>query len=673
MSDAMRKRFALLVLALLAPALLLAAPALADAAKVRTALVPDRLSVAPGGTLTVALEQDIAPGWHTYWENPGDAGLATEIRWQLPPGWRAGPIAWPAPEREAVGPLMDYGYRGKVWLLVDLTAPADAKPDGKAEIVALARWLACREVCVPEEADLPLTLFVDRNAPPPNAVDAEAFAAARARLPVPSPWPVVYDSAGGLKLFVAAPALARTVKTADFFPLQTDAIANAAPQRLSAVAGGLVLSLAKGRNFARGKPLTGVLVLRGAGGSPQALAVSAHPGPVPAASGGLGLGAALLFAFLGGLILNVMPCVLPVLAMKALALARGASARGEALVYSFGAVVGFVGFGLLIAALRAAGVAAGWGFQLQEPRVVAFLAILLLAVGLNFSGVFEIAPIGAGETLARKGGRIGAFFTGLLAVAVASPCTAPFMASATGFALTQDPATILVVFAALGLGFALPFLAIGLVPALCRLLPKPGPWMNLFKKILALPMYGAAVWLLWVLLRQVGWNGMLPGIAAAALAASALAVWGAGVGRRRKIVAVCGLVLAALLVWPLRPLPEKAALPPGAQAYSAARLSALRAEHRPVFVDASAAWCITCQLNEEAALSRPQVRAAFRRKGIVFLVADWTGRDPAIGKLLQAHGRAGVPLYLYYAPGAETPEVLPQILTEDAVLQAVGR
>jgi thiol:disulfide interchange protein len=664
--------------------LLLAAPALASP-KVAVRLIPDRISVVPGGRLTVAVEQAIAPGWHTYWANPGDAGVATSVTWHLPPGWKAGAVQWPYPMREPTGPLMDYGYEGKVWLLVDLVAPKDAVAGGKAEIAADVRWLVCREVCIPEDAKLALTVFVEQGAPPPDAIAADAFAAARAKIPAASPWPMrTVRTDGEARLAVLAGALSGKAKPAkaEFFPSRPDVIQDGAPQKLEAFSGGVMLRLAPAKKF--DGTLDGVLVLTGADASVQALSVHAPPGAPPVGEGKLGLLPALLFAFIGGLILNIMPCVLPVLAMKALAMARHAGAernhaRAEAFAYCLGAVASFVAFGLLLAMLRAGGSAIGWGFQLQEPPVVAGLALLLFAVGLNLSGAFEIGPFGAGESLTRKPGLVGAFFTGILAVAVAAPCTAPFMASAIGFGLTQGSAAILGVFASLGLGFALPFLAVGLFPALYRLLPKPGPWMGRFKKLMALPMYGASLWLVWVLARQVSRESLI--MAFVAFLALGLSLWLWGAFRSGKLLAgkwvallvVAGFAAAFFEIGLIRPeaAAPSAELPGLSEAYSAERLAELQKENRAVFVDATASWCITCMVNEEAALKRPRVRAAFREKRIVFLIADWTNRNPQITRLLEAHGRSGVPLYLYYPPGGEAA-ILPQILTEGEVLQAIG-
>jgi thiol:disulfide interchange protein DsbD len=670
--------------------LLAAAPAVAQDAppKVHARLVAEDKAIAPGGTVTVALEEKIAPGWHTYWKNPGDAGAPTDIQWTLPAGWKAGAIQWPRPKRLPVGPLMDYGYEGTPWLLTTLTAPADAK--GPVTISGHASWLVCQQICVPEDAILTMTLPVGPEAPDPAV--AKDFAAARAMLPVASPWKLTYSIGSGgapgnmLDIYLAAPALAAAhPKSADFFPATSGIIKNAAPQLVGYAKDGLVLRLAPGAHV-KG-PLEGLLVLTSTDGSTQALDVSVPQGAVPPAefsdsgSGDLSLWAALLFAFVGGLILNVMPCVLPILAMKALSLAtHGRHGRGESFAYAIGAVLSFAVLGLAIVLLRQGGQSVGWGFQLQSPLAVAGFALLVFAVALNLSGLFEVGSITAGEGLTQKSGFTGAFFTGVLAVAVAAPCTAPFMAAALGFALTLNAPLALLVFVSLGLGFALPFLLLGVWPRALAFIPKPGLWMLTFKQFLAFPMYAAAAWLVWVLAQEAGPRSVA--IILAAFIALALAAWlwsvtrtAAGLGRTIGVVAALLVLLGGL--YGISLLRDASAAPVASSAkagepYTAAKLASLRASGRPVFVDATAAWCITCLVNEDAVLSRPSVKSAFSGRNVAYLVADWTNQNPEITQLLKDNGRSGVPLYLYYAPHAATPVVLPQILTEGGVLGAIG-
>jgi len=682
---------------LIAAGLLLAAilPAAAQDSgpNVHVRLVAEDSAVPSNGTVTIALVQDIRVGWHTYWQNPGDAGAATEIKWTLPPGWSTGAIHWPTPMRLPVGPLMDFGYEGKVWLLQNLMAPADAKPGDTVILKAVVDWLTCKDVCVPEAATLTLPLKIGPSAADPSV--ANDFARARSLMPVASPWKLTYSPGKTLDIRVVAPALAaaRPVE-AVFFPDKANLLDDDAQQKLDFVKDGLVLHLVRAPRAARvvGN-LTGVLVLKSSDRSIQALDVNAPSGAGLNASSDLGTGTAgsiallvaILSAFIGGLILNAMPCVLPILAMKALALTsqsgrEHAHAAREGIVYSVGAVLSFLAFGLLIVLLRQSGTAVGWGFQLQEPVVVSGFALLMFAVGLSFSGLFEVGSITAGDDLARRSGSLGAFFTGVLAVAVAAPCTAPFMAAALGFALTQNPASAILIFLALGTGFALPFLVLGLWPRTLAFLPKPGPWMLRLKQFLAFPMYGAAVWLVWVLAQESGPQGVVVVLAAMVALSLAAWLWGAtrelaALGRRLGVSTALVIVFAALYgLTTLYGTVTSAAATATAEAeqFSDAKLAALRASGRPVFVDATAAWCITCLVNEKAVLSRAPIRDAFKRRNVAYLVADWTNRNVAITKLLDENGRSGVPLYLFFAPGADKPVILPQILTETGVISVIG-
>jgi thiol:disulfide interchange protein DsbD len=683
-------------------AILLAASAPAAAQinagpKVHASLIAESGEVAPGARVTVALQEIIAPGWHTYWSNPGEAGLPTEIQWSLPPGWKASAISWPYPKRLPVGPLMQYGYDGKVWLLTTIAVPPDAKPGDTVTLKAAADWLVCENVCIPENAALSLPLTVSASPVAPYATVKEEFDAARAKIPAASPWPVSFHNDGNLDLFVASPSLTKVqLKDVSFFPSAERVVEGMAPQQLGMADGGIVLRLQPPKNAKRPKSVSGVLVLTSADGSVQALDVKASPGTVPSAQFGGGgvntnLLTALLFALIGGLILNLMPCVLPILAMKALAIANHAHgdrriAATEGFSYGIGAVLSFAALGLALVLLRAGGQAIGWGFQLQEPAAVAGFALLIFAVGLNLSGVFEFGNITAGDALTRRGGVVGSFFTGVLAVAVAAPCTAPFMAAALGYALTQSAVTALLVFLALGIGFALPFVLIGVSPALLRLLPKPGAWMLTFKQLLAFPMYGAAVWLVWVLSQETNGTGLVVILAAMVVLAFAAWAWtasrGASGGWRvtGAVFAFAGsaTVIASLFVIHDMEVPPAAAMIQAetggipSEAYTAAKVAQARSQKRPVFIDATAAWCITCLVNEKVALSGLRIRDAFAAKHMAYFVADWTNRNPEITALLAAHGRSGVPLYLYYAPGAAEAVVLPQILTEDDVLKAIG-
>jgi thiol:disulfide interchange protein DsbD len=674
--------------------LALAAPALAqeDATPhVQARLVAEQASAKPGSTLTIALEQNIRAAWHTYWINPGDVGQATSIEWALPAGWKAGDLQWATPKRLPVGPFMDYGYEGKVWLLTNVAVPAGAKVGDTVALKATAHFLVCEQICIPEDSTLTLPVKIGDGAADPLV--AKDFAAARAAMPVPSPWKLNYALGKTLDVYTDAPALvsAHPVE-AVFFPLKAGMIKSPAPQLMDFAKDGLVLRITPADKAAIGGTLDGVLVLKSSDGSVQALTVAAPPGPVPdarfsggaAAEGGITLLLAIAFAFVGGLILNAMPCVLPILAMKALALAGhggGANreARKEGFAYAAGAVLSFLVFGLVIVALRQGGSAVGWGFQLQEPMAVAGFALLIFAVGLNLSGVFEFGSVTVGDSLASRSGGVGAFFTGVLAVAVAAPCTAPFMAAALGFALTQSTVSALLIFLSLGLGFALPFMILGLWPRALSFLPRPGPWMLRLKQFLAFPMYGAAAWLTWVLAQEAGANGVA--VLLAAFVALALAAWLWSVtrymsGRGRGFGAIAALAILIVALYGVSTLAGAVAPVQGAaissEKFSDEKLASLRASGKPVFVDATAAWCITCLVNEQAVLSRQPVKDAFAARKVTYLVADWTNRNAAITKFLEANGRDGVPLYLYFAPGSDKPVILPQILTEAGILSAIN-
>jgi thiol:disulfide interchange protein len=668
-------------------------------------LVPDRVSITPGGTLHVALRQAIEPGWHTYWRNPGDSGQPVTLDWTLPAGWRAGAITWPAPQQLRVGPLMDYGYTGKVLLPVTVTAPNTARPGQSVTLKAHAAFLVCKDVCVPEDAALSLALPVTATAGAPDPTWGGPIAATLAAAPKPTGLKAaVTASAASLRLSVVGPAVKGANFTgAYFYPYDGSAIDQPSAQVIDRGPEGVSLTLTPGQAFKSGKPratLDGVLAFGG-----RAVEVSAAPGPPLPGSGGLGAPAAAAspaqlltaigFAFLGGLILNLMPCVFPVLSMKAASFAshahRPAEARVQGLAYMAGAVATFLALAGTLIAARTAGQAVGWAFQLQSPIVIAGLTLVMLLVALNLSGVFEVGSslqAAAGEAGgADRGGAIGAAFTGALAVVVAAPCTAPFMAPAIGFALTQSPVVALAIFLFLGLGLAAPFTALAFSPALLRLMPRPGAWMEGLRKVLAFPMYGTAAWLFWVFCQQAGEAGQAALLGAAVLAG--FASWLFGVGQRRQIagrpaiatLGSAGLVMALALTLALWPQPPKttaqAATPPSAgelasEPYSPARLAQLRAQGHPVFVNFTAAWCITCQVNDKVALSGSAVADAFKKAGVVYLVGDWTNRDATIAQALADHGRAGVPLYLMYGHASEA-EVLPQLLTQSAVIDAVHR
>jgi thiol:disulfide interchange protein DsbD len=675
------------LLILLCVALVLAAPGAQalESAPVTTprttaTLVSDADSLQSGQPVRIALRLRMAPGWHTYWRNPGDAGAPPELTFTLPDGVTAGPIEWAAPRRMPEGPLMTYGYSGEVLLPVRLSPSATAVASNAAmPIVVEATWLICKDICVPEDGRFVLELPVG---PARSSPEAALFAAHDRAVPRAAPW-TARIAADGTLAIQGAELGSATVREAWFIPETADAIQNDAAQALAVHEGGFSLTLRLGRGLTVGETLDGIVSIRARSGQQSDFVVRATPGTVDNAA--MPLLQILGLAFLGGLILNLMPCVFPVLAMKAMALARGASTgqvRAHALSYTAGVLVMFASLGGALLAARAAGTAAGWGFQFQSPAFVAVMAWLLFAVGLNLSGVFRMggALAGAGSTLADRGGHVGSFFTGLLAVLVATPCTAPFMGAAIAAGLAAPPAVTISVFLAMGLGLAAPYGVLAVAPGLGRLAPRPGAWMDLLKQLLAFPMYGAAVWLLWVVSQSGGPDGVL--ITATGLLLLAFACWAlgqaqarhAGVGRRLALGATAlSLVALLALLAGIASAPEAPAGSARADAWSAERLAALRREGRPVFVNMTAAWCVTCLVNERVALRTAATTAAFAHKGITYLKGDWTRQDPAITAYLRQFNRDGVPLYVYYPGGEQPPVVLPQILTEGIVLSALER
>ncbi|HLL31459.1 MAG TPA: protein-disulfide reductase DsbD domain-containing protein [Allosphingosinicella sp.] len=629
-------------------------------------LLPETARPAAGSRVTLALVMSPRPGWHGYWQNPGDAGVGTRIAWELPQGVTAGPIRFPVPERLIIQGLMNYVFEGEHALLVDLRLPPGLAPGTKLPVRGKVDYLVCTDrICVPESAELAADLEVG-NAP---ASPARSFDPYRQALPRPLPEAGRFERRGDLlRLAIPLPAAA-AVDDPYFYPLTEQALVYSAPQSVSRRGDWLIVETTAGQSAPAA--LEGVLKL----GPGQGLSVRAAPGEVGPAGAPVGAAAprdepgyravllALAGALLGGLLLNVMPCVFPILSLKALSLARAGgdepAARREALAYTAGAVLACLALGAVLLAVRSSGAAVGWAFQLQDPRVILFLLLLVTAIALNLAGLFELPSLSGRP----GGGRTGAFGTGALAAFVATPCTGPFMGAALGAALILPAAGALAVFAGLGFGLALPFLLLGYVPALRRRLPRPGPWMARFRHILAVPMGLTALGLAWILERQTGLPGLAAGLAAAA--ALGLILWWAG--RRHGWLPLAPALLAAgvaVAFLPTASAPAEARTGGALQAepFSEARLAQLRGEGRRVFVYFTADWCLTCKVNEAAVLDRDEVAAAFAEKDAVVLVGDWTRGDAAIGRFLEAQGRSGVPLYLWYAPGREA-EVLPQILT----------
>ncbi|HWQ86947.1 protein-disulfide reductase DsbD family protein [Brevundimonas sp.] len=682
--------------------------------RIEAELVPMSAWAAPGSTAILAVKQTIQPGWHTYWRNPGDSGGPTTLRWTTPQGVRPGDIVWPLPERQRLSGLMNYGYSGEVWLPVPVEIPATAQAGTTLPLTVKALFFVCSaEMCVPDELTLGLDLPVREGAAPPDPRHGAAIARVLETAPRPAGIEARVALEDGVLVLTAAggPLAGRDPGPSYFFPFEGGVVSHPAPQTGAWGPQGLSLRLQPGgatRADGLSGPVEGVLAtahgafeiraepgaaLAGTSGSGDLAA--APDGGASAAAARTGPAAfvhAVLFAILGGVILNLMPCVFPILAMKAAALAASAHdarhARRDGLAFLAGVLTTFLLLAGVLLALRAAGEAVGWGFQLQSPPVTAGLALLMLAVALNLSGVFHVGAglqgTGSGP-LARLPGGLGAFFTGALAVVVAAPCTAPFMAFALGAALLMPWPMALMVFLGLGLGFALPYVAVSLTPGLLARLPRPGPWMERLKGLMAFPLYATALWLAWVFSRQAGADAL--GLLFVAAVLLALGLWLTGgaqtermAGRRGLLHLTAGLAALALAGGALA-LAARAPAPaagdpaatqaPRAAPWSPAAVEAALAEDRPVLVNFTADWCVTCKINERTSLTSPGVAAAMARAHAVYLVGDWTRRDDAITAELRRHGRSGVPLYLLYSPGSAEPRVLPQLLTEGVVIDAL--
>jgi thiol:disulfide interchange protein DsbD len=713
----------------------------ADAPHVHVQLVVPASSFNRGEAAEAGLYFRIDPGWHVYWKNAGDAGEPPHIKWTLPDGITAGPLEFPAPKRLPLGPLMDFGYENEVLFPFNLNVAQTAKP-GWVLLHAKVDWLVCQASCIPGKAELEVTRGVGEH--PRRAVllstDEAIFKRLGGRLPRPLPagvQAVFQPTQQGFQLSINT---GRKETDAAFFPADTEILDNPAPQRIEPAETGLVLDLKKDANLsANPSELKGVVELSGGRAYeiaaqpetalkavvkdlkvalsapspaapstpvPAAKTAPAPPAPVPIApapiaasvptrsqpapklSSDLGVLRATGLAFLGGLLLNLMPCVFPVLFLKGLSLVNSGNEerhklRTHGLVYTVGILVSFWALVAVLLSLKAAGAILGWGFQFQSPVFLALMAGLLFFLGLSLAGQFEIGLTitGTGGTLARKQGYTGSFFTGVLAVVVATPCTAPFMGAALGYALAQSAAVTFAVFTALALGLAAPYVALTLQPAWTRLLPKPGVWMDVLKQAVAVPIFATAIWLAWVLVRGYGAD-ILPSLLASFLL---LAIAGWFLGRwpaKRWAAAVAAVILigviAASILAPRRLIASSRSVASleaqGAwEPWSVAAVTRYQAQGRPVLVDFTASWCLSCQVNERVALDQPSVQKAFQDSNVALLKADWTRGDDAITQTLASLGRSGVPAYALYVPGETQPRLLPEALTPGIVIEAVAK
>lgn len=654
-------------------------------------LIAESQEVQAGQSVTLAFVMNPKPTWHGYWENPGDAGIGMSFDWKLPDGVTAGKAQYPVPDTLLISGIMNYIYKGDYAVLVNLVVSEKVKP-GPLSISVKSEWLACTdEVCVPEQDELSINLQVVGS---DAAVSLNnAFNAYREALPRPLGNTATFTVTNDLfRLSVPFPANV-DVATPYFFIKEDGIVDYAAPQKVNRDGDKLIIETA-----ARGDALeniSGVLKI----GQNNGFSLNAATGDVEMSGtplissadmgdGGNFIGggdqskASLLFialggAIVGGLLLNLMPCVFPILSLKAISLAKAGGdetvVRRDALAYTAGVVVVATALGGLLLALRASGAAVGWAFQLQDPRIIFVLLALVTAIGFNLAGLFELPNVNFGNKLAAKDGAAGSFWTGALAAFVATPCTGPFMAAALGATIVLPPIAALIIFAGLGVGLALPFLLIAFVPAIRNRLPKPGAWLDSFRKIMAIPMFLTAIGLIWLLGRQIGTDAL--GLSLIFLLLVTLILWWFGGGQMKGLsrgTLTTGALTAAIIGGVLL-LPDaeamddqkvasasSATLP--SEPFSEARLSELRASDQPVFAYFTADWCITCKANEAAAVQRQETADAFAAANVAVLMGDWTRPDPVISKFLEQHGRAGVPLYLYYEPGEE-PVILPQILT----------
>lgn len=635
----------------------------------------------PGEELTLAIHfSPVSDEWHGYWSNPGDAGLGMQLEWDLPAGWEAGEPRYPVPQKLSISGLMNHVYKGDYAVLVPVRVPRDFAATGPVPIAVSGQWLACTDaICVPEAGQM------RTDVPPPGASftpDAR-FAGWRAAIAPP------LDRSGtfvlGPKVLrIAIPIPAAMALPAPHVFLATERLVDYAAEQNFRRKGDVLIAEIPRKGSGEAQRIEGILAL----GADNGVRFVAEAGPVP--SGGTpvaGGGAAtppiwllVLGALAGGLLLNIMPCVFPILSLKAISLARAGEsavqARREGIAYTAGVVLACVALGAVMLALRAAGEQVGWAFQLQEPGVVVFLLLLAAAITANFAGIFELPSL----SFTRQGEPASAFATGLLAAFVATPCTGPFMAVALGAALLLPPLPALALFAALGLGLALPFLLIGLLPALRRMLPKPGGWMNTFRRVMAIPMGLTALALVWLTARIGGQGFAIYALVVVSGVIIALYVVGRLQQRGKMAWPAFGLIAAPFVLFGAFALPSayveqsagsaQSILAP--RTFSEAALAQARASGQPVFLWFTADWCVTCKVNESVAIEREATRAAFDEAGVIAMVGDWTRRDAEIAQFLTAQGAAGVPLYLWYEPGARA-EQLPQVLTSEMLIDRARR
>jgi thiol:disulfide interchange protein/DsbC/DsbD-like thiol-disulfide interchange protein len=654
-------------------------------------LVTETTSIAPSHDFLAGLHFVLDKGWHIYWINAGDAGLPPRVDWRLPAGITAGEIQFPAPQRLPLGPLMDFGYENQVLLPIPMRADGNLKPGSTAILRGHLHFLVCSNVCIPGQAELVHKVAIAALPSAPDPKTEPLFIEAERRLPISLPAGLSVMVSQTKTTFVVTLRMGRRIASAEFYPFDPNLIANAAPQIVQPLPDGVRITIPKAQGLQHvPSRLHGLIKLPNGTAYQFTSPITIAPAPVQQSGGSLPR--ILGLAFLGGLILNLMPCVFPVLFIKGLSLVQSSGEerrklRAHGAMYTLGILVSFWIMVAVLLALRAGGTRLGWGFQFQSPYFVAFMALLFFFLGLSLAGQFEIGLswTSAGGELAQRGGYTGSFFTGVLATVVATPCMAPLLGAAVGFALSQAAIVTFAVFTLLALGLAAPYVLLTVQPVWARFLPRPGPWMEYLKQAVSIPIFAAMIWMIWVFGLETNISAvaaLLGGLLVTAIAGWVLGHWPA---KRASAVAAVVLLIAAIVlpVYAAKQFPANRAARTNVtlvarnanytwQPFSPELLATLRGQGKPVFVDFSAAWCLSCQVNERAVLDRPDVEAAFRKNGVVMMRADWTNHDDAITAALAQLGRSGVPTYaLYSGDKNAAPQLLPEVLTKGVVLDAL--
>jgi thiol:disulfide interchange protein len=639
-------------------------------------LLSDVESIKPGHPFWVVFKMTLQPGWHTYWKNPGDSGLEPQLIWTLPDGFSVSPIQWLPPERLPQSTLVSYGYTNEAFYLAQITPPPDL-PSDKVNLAVHAKWLVCEESCIPEEAKLALTLDRSDAAEPLYGHHRALVDQLVSELPEQLSQFGEYQIEGENLVFYLPKGFLTDEKVSDvvLFPEEKGAIKNTAPQHWSFKNNQLLIKIAKSHEFP--DRIMGVIKVTDAE-TKTIKSYQLYFGKiaVPPLNPGIEgtLWGILLLAFLGGLVLNAMPCVFPVLSLKAVSLTRTdhhrpGFVRQQGLLYTGGVLITFLGLACLLILLRKTGETIGWGFQMQNPYFIIFMAYLMFFVGLSLSGIVYL-PVLFGNTQAtiQEEGKWGSLWIGILAVLVATPCTAPFMGVAVGYAMGQSAPIILLVFLSLALGFAVPYLLLSLFPVTFKIFPKPGRWMETFKEFMAFPLYATVAWLLWVLVQQAGPRGLITCLVGLILMTFSIWLWQWYRDRSFLVKLLMISLLTALTISPVFYLHQPKEIV-RLEKFSRHRLQELRAQGKPVFVYATAAWCLTCKVNE-VFLKSAAIQLLFKDRDIAFLEADWTNQDGEITDYLSGFGRGGVPLYVFY-PNSGEPRVLPQLLTESIIVETI--